>query len=122
MDDQDATLALFLAHNCVRNTCIEDLHAGIFPSSKTGDYSDVRVVTPYGEIPWPEVSRLNDEEMCALNKSVVNKLYTALRFLDERGFLPVTPFTMPSGWDAPRIDADLLEGLELLSGKRKRRS
>lgn len=32
------------------NTELEDLHAGISPSSKTGDYTDVKVVTPYGEI------------------------------------------------------------------------
>jgi len=41
-----------IALNCVRNTSLEDIHAGTFPSSKTGDYSDVKVVTPYGEIPW----------------------------------------------------------------------
>ena len=34
------------------NTELEDLHAGISPSSKTGDYTDVKVVTPYGEIKW----------------------------------------------------------------------
>lgn len=34
----------------VRNA-LEDLHAGIFPSSQRGDHSDVKVVTPYGEIP-----------------------------------------------------------------------
>jgi hypothetical protein len=45
-------LALGMAILCVRNTCIEDLHAGIEPSSQAGDFSDVKVVTPYGEIPW----------------------------------------------------------------------
>jgi hypothetical protein len=36
---------------CVRNTSIEDVHAGIEPHSPSGDYSDVKVVTPVGEIP-----------------------------------------------------------------------
>jgi hypothetical protein len=40
---------------CVRNTSIEDVHVGIEPHSPSGDYSDVKVVTPVGEIPWPRV-------------------------------------------------------------------
>jgi len=47
-----ARSAKSLVELCVRNTSLEDLHAGIFPGSETGDYSDVKVVTPYGEIPW----------------------------------------------------------------------
>ena len=62
--DPEEAFAVALAETAVRNnTPLEDLHAGTFPSSKTGDYSDVRVVTPYGEIPWNAVSRLSDEEM-----------------------------------------------------------
>ena len=44
-------VAKSLVEVCVRNA-LEDVHAGIFPSSQSGDYSDVKVVTPYGEIPW----------------------------------------------------------------------
>jgi len=43
-------LAKLIAFECFRNTELENLHAGKFPSSKTGDYSDVKVVSPYGEI------------------------------------------------------------------------
>ena len=39
-------LALSLVETCVRNTGLEDLHAGRWPRSATGDYSDVRVMTP----------------------------------------------------------------------------
>ena len=53
-----ARLAKALAVTCVRNTSLEDLHAGISPSSRAGDHSDVTVVTPYGEIPWNKVSRI----------------------------------------------------------------
>jgi len=52
-----------MALMCVRNTCIEDIHAGLGPSSKTGDFSDVTIVTPYGEIPWNRLSRIRDDEM-----------------------------------------------------------
>jgi len=44
-----------LALVCVRNTCLEDIHAGITPSSQAGDLLDVKVVTPYGEIPWNQL-------------------------------------------------------------------
>ena len=68
-----AHLVKFVALHCFRNTKLENLHAGKSPSSKTGDYSDVKVVTPYGEIPWTEVSRLNDDEMKELMIDVVNR-------------------------------------------------
>lgn len=74
-------LAKYLAQQCFRNTMLEDLHAGITPSSQTGDYTDVLVRSPYGEIPWPRLSRLSDEEMKALMIDVVNKTYHALTLL-----------------------------------------
>jgi hypothetical protein len=58
-----ARSAEVLAVACVRDTFLEDLHAGISPSSRAGDHSDVTVVTPYGEIPWNKVSRLSDDEI-----------------------------------------------------------
>jgi hypothetical protein len=63
---------------CFRNTYLEDLHAGTAPSSKKGDYSDVKVVSPYGEIPWNKVSRINNVEMKKLIKECVDKVYTTL--------------------------------------------
>ena len=36
-------LAKYLVHRCFRNSVLEDLHAGIAPDSKAGDYSDVFV-------------------------------------------------------------------------------
>ena len=74
-------LAKYLARQCFRNTLLEDLHAGITPNSQTGDYTDVVVRSPYGEIPWPRLSRLSDEEMKALMIDVVNKTYRTLRLL-----------------------------------------
>lgn len=70
--DFRAHLIKFVALHCFRNTKLEYLHAGKSPKTKTGDYSDVKVVTPYGEIPWNEVSRFNDDEMKELMIDVVN--------------------------------------------------
>jgi hypothetical protein len=34
-----AYLAKAIVLHCMRNTCLEDLHAGVYPDSATGDYS-----------------------------------------------------------------------------------
>ena len=66
-----------MAMMCVRNTMLEDIHAGIEPVSPTGDFSDVTVVDANGRrTPWPEVSRIGNEEMGDLMRQVVNRLYT----------------------------------------------
>ncbi|SRR6266481_3472552 len=43
-------LAKYMVLQCFRNSMLEDLHAGISPSSAAGDYSDVTVSSPYGVI------------------------------------------------------------------------
>src|SRR3954471_20614419 len=80
-------LALDMALMCVRNTCIEDIHAGLEPPSKTGDFSDVKIVTPYGEIPWNRLSRIRDDEMREMMRQVVDRLYTVLLRLDDPEFV-----------------------------------
>jgi hypothetical protein len=82
-----AILAKAITAICVRNGFLEDLHSGITPSSKAGDYSDVKVVTPYGEIPWEKVSRISDVEMKRLIKGVVNQIYTFLCRKDDPAYL-----------------------------------
>jgi len=57
---------------------LEDFHAGISPSSESGDYSDVKVVSPFGEIPWEKLSRLSDDEMKVLMIQVVHYCYNFL--------------------------------------------
>lgn len=101
-----AQLAKAIAVLCVRNTSLEDLHAGTTPSSKTGDYSDVKVVTPYGEIPWQRVSRISDEEMKRLMKAVVNNIYTFLCRQEDPAYLEA--FVTEGGryaanWDEPEM-------------------
>ena len=78
-------LAKYLVLQCVRNSMLEDLHAGISPTSARGDYSDVNVSTPYGVIPWLKVSRLSDDEMKRLMIDVVNRAYRFIHTLfDEK--------------------------------------
>jgi len=38
-------LAKYMAQQCFRNTKLEDFHAGKVPESRTGDNSDVKVVS-----------------------------------------------------------------------------
>ena len=74
------TLIRFIADKAIRNT-LEDLHSGIFPSTKTGDYSDVKVITPYGEIPWNDLSRFNDKEIRELMLEIEIKLHNTFSSL-----------------------------------------
>ena len=74
-------LAKYLVHRCFRNSVLEDLHAGIAPGSKAGDYSDVVVFTQLGEIPWHKLSRFYDKEMKTLMIDVVQKTYDFIREL-----------------------------------------
>ncbi len=77
-------LAKLIVLECFRNSALEDLHAGISPCSAIGDYSDVLVNSPYGTLSWPQVSRLNDEEMKQLMIDVVDRTYRFIhRMFDE---------------------------------------
>jgi hypothetical protein len=82
-----AVLAKAITAVCVRNGYLEDLHSGITPSSRAGDYSDVKVVTPHGEIPWTKVSRISDDEMKRLMKGIVDQIYLFLCRQDDPTFL-----------------------------------
>lgn len=63
---------------------LEEFHAGTVPNSEKGYFSDVIVKTPYGEIPWSDLSSLSEEEMKLLMRDAVNKTYRFLcRLFDE---------------------------------------
>jgi len=75
-------LAKFIALHCFRNTeVLEDLHSGEVPTSESGDYSDVKVITPHGEIPWRDLSRFDNSEMKAMMIDVVNHCDQVLAIL-----------------------------------------
>ena len=98
-------LALSMALMCVRNTCIEDIHAGVEPCSKAGDFSDAKLVTSYGEIPWNNLSRIRNDEMRDFMKQVVDRLYTVLLRLDDPEFvdrMDQYARRATAKWDEPR--------------------
>jgi hypothetical protein len=102
-----ARFAKILVEVCVRNTFIEDLHAGVVPGSKTGDYSDVKVISPHGEIPWTKLSRISDEEMKRLMIEIVDRVFTLLSYPEELAVL--SPRALD--WNRPRLDAALMRAV-----------
>ena len=104
-----ASLARSIVLHCMRNTRLEDLHAGIYPDSATGDYTDVKVVSPYGEIPWNKASRISDAEMRSLMRQCVNRVYTYLLHLEtSRGF------KIDRRWDLPELDPEMMKDIEAI--------
>lgn len=105
-----ARLAEAMAMICVRNTMLEDLHAGRVPITKTGDFSDVVVIDGRGRrIPWTELSRLDDDEMRDLMRQVVNRLYTFMLRIEDPAFRDsIDPWVNAAArWDDPVLDAGL---------------
>src|SRR5712692_7589250 len=103
-----AKFATMLAFHCVRNSYLEDLHAGIFPSSKTGDYTDVKVVSPYGAIAWNRLGRISDEAMQRLSEAIGNRLYTFLFYLLTSGE-PDRGMPLPKHWSPPHTEVSIAE-------------
>lgn len=104
--DLQKRLAKHLVLRCFRNSILEDLHSGRVPDSKIGDYSDVVVHTPFGEIPWRELSRFDDKEMKALIINVTNATYHLIQelFDEERGgelLLKLARRDPAPNWDDP---------------------
>ena len=102
-----AQLSRVMAVACVRNTQLETLHTGLTPVSHTGDGSDVIVEDAAGRrIPWSEVSRINDDEMRALMREIVDRLYTFHLRIDDPVFRAEIDrwAAMTAKWDAPKPD------------------
>jgi hypothetical protein len=109
--------AKIMAAACVRRGYLEKLHAGLTPVTRTGDYSDVKVIDAEGrEIPWNQVSRINQDEMKTLMIGVVNQIYTFLARLlftatEDKAFeqalnRAAVPWTKT--WNEPKYLADFL--------------
>jgi hypothetical protein len=102
---------------CVRRGYLEKLHAGTMPVTRSGDYSDVKVIDAEGrEIPWNHVSRISQDEMKTLMTGVVSRIYTFLaRTLfsasEDKAFMQAldraaAPWV--KSWDEPKYLADFL--------------
>lgn len=77
-----------------------------FPNSEAGDYSDVRIVSPFEEIKFNELSRISDEEMKQFMKQIVNNIYTILKNLD---LLKRALLSYPNHWDEHEENKDFIE-------------
>ena len=100
-------MAKHIALKCFRNSLLEDLHSGKVPDSKTGDYSDVIVHTPFGQIPWSELSQFDNTEMKAPMVDVTNKVYHYIQelFDDVRGGELICKLAKKDpapNWDVPK--------------------
>lgn len=109
-----AMMAKTLAMMCVRNTGLETLHSGIVPVTHAGDYSDVRVIDADGrEIAWNDVSHLDDDQMRALMKEIVNRLYTFNISIDDPDFRNSVDrwARIAERWDEPDPDLEFFRRL-----------
>lgn len=109
--------AKIMAAACVRNSYLEELHSGITPITRAGDYSDVKVIDADGRvIPWNQVSRINQDEMKTLMIGVVNRIYTFLARTvqspteDHEFWRALNRTTVPWAkvWDEPKFLPDFL--------------
>ena len=110
-----ADLARIMALMCVRNSGIEDIHAGKSPVSHPGDFSDVTVVdAEERRIPWPEVSHFDDEVMRDLMRQIVDRLYTFHVKSGDPDFQAILErwMSVALGWDAPKLDAGFVRAID----------
>ncbi len=110
-----ADLSRLMVFTCVRNTGVENIHAGKVPVSRTGDYSDVTVVdADERRIPWPEVSHVDDDAMRDLMREIVNRVYTFQMMGADKDFQDSIECWMPMAldWDVPKLDKDLMMAIE----------
>lgn len=111
-----ARLAKIMAMLCVRNTHIENIHAGLTPVTHTGDWSDVTVVDADGRrIPWTEVSHITDDDMRELMRDIVNRLYTFHLCADDPKLQAEIEKWMAvvGKWDDPEIDPRMIGRREI---------
>ena len=109
--------AKIMAAACVRRGYLEKLHYGITPVTRTGDYSDVKVIDANGRvIPWDQVSRINQDEMKTLMIGVVNRIHTFLartllsQKVDHEFWQALNRAAAPwtKMWDKPKYLTDFL--------------
>jgi len=70
------------------------------------------------EIPWNEVSHLDDEAMRALMRQIVNRLYTFHLMADDPGLREMIDMWVATAgaWDDPEIDQGLLGTVKKKAG------
>ncbi|MDF1856774.1 MAG: hypothetical protein P1U48_15210 [Pseudooceanicola sp.] len=115
-----AKLAKIMAMICIRNSRLEDLHAGTVPITRTGDYSDVLVIDAEGrEIPWLEAAHIDDAQMASLMRDIVNRLFTFHMKSDDPGFREDLDrwMAVAGKWDDPVLDQAFLDAVASLRSR-----
>jgi hypothetical protein len=99
-------MTLALVESCFRNSMLENWHAGREVVSPAGDFSDVKIVSPAGEIPYLEASRISDPEMKAWTQQVVDAVFTFLSYPDQ-------PIRLGGAaqWDKPKLNERMAAGI-----------
>ena len=111
-----ASISKSMAMMCVRNTMREDIHAGIGPVSRTGDFTGVIVIDANGrELPWLEAPRIGHEETGWLMRQVVNVLYTFQAKADNLHFAAMMDRALAETWrwDELKLDEIILSAVAL---------
>ena len=104
VDKDTANLAKAIVVWAFRNAPIEDIHAGISPQSKTGDFTDVYVHDAEGnEIPWVKVSHITDTEMKKIMKFAVDRIHLFLKNPSDQKVIEDLEFSSmyTRKWDDP---------------------
>jgi hypothetical protein len=117
-----ANLSKIMAMISIRNTRLEDLHAGVRPVTLTGDYSDVSVVDATGQtICWRDVSHIDDARMADLMRDIVNRLFTFHMRRDDPSFRDHLDrwMTASDRWDNPTLDTAFLDAVAELGSAKK---
>ena len=78
-------LAKMIVANCAVETSLNRLRMGDRVLSKTGDFSDVKIVTPFGESPWNNACRITSDEIKNFDQDFLNKVYTFLLYYLKSG-------------------------------------
>ena len=115
-----ANLAKIMAMICIRNTHLEDLHAGTVPITRTGDYSDVFVIDAEGrKIPWFDAAHIDDVQMASLMQEIVNRLFTFHMKSDDPGFREDLDrwMAVAGKWDDPVLDQAFLDAVASLKSR-----
>jgi len=118
-ENSGSEFAKLIVAACVRRGYLEKLHEGVPPITRTGDYSDVKVIDAEGrEIPWKDVSRFDQDEMKTLITGIVNRVYTFLTrtvysATEDKAFhraidRAAAPWT--KAWDDPEYLPEFLMG------------
>jgi hypothetical protein len=99
------------------HVCAQHLHRGCSRRRgavlQSSDFSDAKLVTPYGEIPWNKLSRIRNDEMREFMRQVVDRLYTVLLRLDDPEFvdrMDQYARRATAKWDEPRNLTDWFSG------------